>query len=90
MHDQRHRGKVVPIRAVHFLPARHLGCTRFHQGMHLLGLGTAWRRRLALAKRFLSLAKGLSRLSETTANGPCIALDQLMDAVKQIRDTPAL
>src|SRR5256712_1610824 len=90
MHDQRHCLQVVPIGAVHALPARHLGFTRLHHGLRLLDVRTTWMGRLALAEMLLSLAQGLARLSQTTAYGERIALDQLMDEMKQIRYTQTL
>src|SRR6266487_2248823 len=90
MHDQRHCLQVVPIGAVHALPARHLGFTRLHHGLRLLDVRTTWMGRLARAEVLLSLAQGLARLSQTTAYGERIALDQLLDEVKQIRYTQTL
>src|SRR5439155_22458700 len=45
---------------------------------------------LAIREMVLSLAQGLTRLSQMTAYGERIALDQLMDEVKQIRYTQTL
>src|SRR4029453_12576896 len=90
MHDQRHPLQVVPIGAVHALPARPLGFTRLHSGLCLLDVRTAWLGCLARAEGLLSLAQGLARLSQTTAYGERIALDQFMDEVKQIWYTQTL
>ena len=72
MHEQRHRLKVVPIRAVHALPVRHLGFTRLHHGLRSLELqhcsdgtpGTVARRSCACCKACRACRRRLQMASE--------------------------
>jgi len=58
--------------------------------MGLLELRTIRRGYLAGGEAFLGLLQGLLRLSQTTAEGQRIALDEVMEEVKYLRDAQAL
>src|SRR5262249_6088294 len=89
MQEEQHPFKVVPIGAVHTLPALHLRCTCLHEGLCLLGFSTAWRGCCARAEALLRLPECLTRVSQTPQYGQRMALDKLMAEVKHIWDTQA-
>src|SRR4029434_2873381 len=89
MHEQRHAFQVLPRGAGNGFPVLHLRGSHLHYRLGLRGVHTAGIAPLAQAEAFLRLAQGLTGVSQTPHNSPCITLDQVMDEVKHLRDTAA-
>jgi hypothetical protein len=75
---------------VHVLPVRPRGSTRLHQGLGALACRPVRLGRLAGGEAFWRLRQGLRRLSQPTADGQRIALDEVREEMKDSRETQAL
>ena len=73
-----------------FFPARHLGVPRRHQRLGLWGLRRRLGPSLESCEGLLGCLEFLVRVSQASAKGERIALDDLMDDMEEIRHTQAL
>ena len=84
MQREREGLQVAPIRVVRLFPARHLGLPRLHPRLGrwviMLHVGLP----LASCQSLLGLLELPLRLSEASANGKRIALDDVMDNMEEI------